>query len=633
MGTGREIIEPPIYGSMPFRVHTTKTHEHMIKYISGSLPTAFILTGSLYAQDVLEPVIVTANRIEEPLDEITASVTLLSAEELQKEGIVSLQDALNKAPGVFSTSTAGQRGQTGSLFIRGNSSSRNQIRLDGINISSSNSSPGSFLGVQGIHGNDRIEILRGSQSSLYGSESIGGVISISSQRGSGAPALSLFAETGSFDSFRSTLTTQGQIDDFSWVLSSYYEETENDLPSDRRADFQTAGFNARFDYDVSDSLTLGTTIRRSDSKLLQGIGGPNTALTDSELYTAYAELEINPVWTTKVIGGHYTQDFTSISSLGTFESDFEKQTLEWINTFEWSETHRTIAGSFFENTEFSNSFNDERKESAYGLFANHLWKPTEQLSLNAGLRWEDYEEWGDVTTWKASAGYKFTPIGLSLKASAGRAFSAPTFQQLGAFPPAFGGPAQLANPNLRPENSESFEFGASQDLGSFGTLSVTWFRNNVSDAIGSQAVSATEVQSTNLDGRSRSAGYEVLYEVDLSDQLSLSTNWTHLTDSVQAGLPNNTASANVTWSPTDSLDLGLGLTHVSEASFGDGPSFVPVASYTTARIYAQWEVNDTFTLSGRIENLFDRDYDLSNLFGTVQPGAGIGAFVGVKATF
>ena len=161
----------------------------------------------------LEPTIISALRADQPGSSVTSSVTSLDIEALQKEGIQSLRDALNEVPGVISTSTAGQNGAVSSLLIRGTTTGESLLFIDGMRANGAGNELGNLLSTSRLFNVERIEVLRGAQSAIYGGESIGGVVWMETPRGSGEPSAKFHLEAGSFNTFSTHQVYQGQTKD------------------------------------------------------------------------------------------------------------------------------------------------------------------------------------------------------------------------------------------------------------------------------------------------------------------------------------------------------------------------------------------------------------------------------------
>ncbi len=425
---------------------------------------SLILSASLsFAEEnpaTLPETTILANRGATDISKVGSSVSILDIEELQKQGILHLDDALKYVPGVISPSTAGQRGSSSNIFLRGTKTEYTHLRVDGIRVSDANIGPGNFLGGSSLMGLSRIEILRGPQSALYGGDAVGGVLGLYSKKGSGAPSGRFSAGGGSFDSFNTSLSFQGQLDKFSYALGLGYESSDNDLPNNA---YDTTSYALRLDYEVNDSLNVGLTLRGFESEFdrpvynnpafpLQG-----TDNTESTLGSLFAEYKACETWTTKLTLGFYDEKFESKDSIfGDSVTDASKLAVYWDNTFSWNDTHTTTAGVVYERTEHEAS-GISNSDNLYGIYVNHNWEVTDALTLNGGVRWEDYDSYGDETTWRLAAAYNVGETGTKLRASVGTGFRPPNFLQR------FGGAwGAQPNPDIKAEQSLGWDIGIDQ---------------------------------------------------------------------------------------------------------------------------------------------------------------------------
>lgn len=617
-----------------------------------------------FGQDFLEPsklpeTVVTANRIAENEDS-GPTVTLVDGESLAEMGLFSLQDALRDVPGVISLSTAGQRGQVGSLFIRGTQTAQAHLRVDGVRVSDRNVLSGNFLAQQVVSPLERVEILRGAQSALFGSESIGGVVSIGLERGTGEARTSVYGEAGSFNSWRGQTTSEGQAGAFSWALSLDTEGTDNDPAGNDVQEFERSGTALRLDYDLNDRVTIGTTIRYSRSELDStldsfsrdfGFLSTENGLFENEflLATLFLDAELTDWWATNIRLGLHQEQFegetVSVDTVGTRTGttdttlDSSKFSVEWQNAFTWHEHHTLVAGLLFERTDFEQAANlffpgsggfpdfvsnsiTAQSENLWAVYANYIWTPSDTTEVSLGGRWEDFESFGDQLNGRVSVRQAFGDSGFAVRSSIGSAFRAPNFQEL------FGdGGNEPGNADLKPEESIGFEIGLEQKLGRRGGVSATYFRNDIENAI----VDSFFAAPFNLEGSRESEGFEFLASVERPFDLpiALRVGWTRLFDEFQ-GLPQNVGSAQLTWRPAEGLALGAGLSYLGDRDFGGDP----LEGYLVSRLFGSWQINEKVQLTARVENLFDEDFEQSRFdFDARRPGAGFGAFAGARVEF
>ncbi len=564
----------------------------------------------------LPETVVTANRLESELDATGSSIDVIRRDDLEEKGSRSLLDALDQSPGVIATSTAGQRGQTGSLFIRGFNTNQTQLRVDGIRISDSTIQLGNFLGQSNLVGIESIDILKGPQSALYGGESIGGVVALHTGHGeAGEFKNQLFAEAGSFGTLNSRFRTQGGVDKFTYFFEGSYETTENDPASGNRQDFQLYSAATRFEYALNSQTKIGLTARMGDGRFNQKNSfGANVIDTDTQLVTAYLDAEINEFWHSTLRVGLYDERY-DFGRPSTFGSDLRKKSVEWENVLTWNDEHQTSLGASYEDTDFEQALAKSGNRGQYGLYANHQWAVLPQLTVNLGGRFESYDDFDDIFTYRGTVAYHVEKTDTIFRASYGKAYRSPSILELN------GSPTEAGNPDLDAETSYGWEIGAEQKT-DIGTLRVTYFENDIEDAI----LDPFGEPGRNLPGKSKSNGIEVGLDGKLiCEQLHYRVAYTWLENSPGGIIPQQTASADLAWHQDDQWLVGLGTSYIDARSYGGDP----LADYTLLRAYAQWQIHENLRLNLRVENLLNEDYLLFDSFGTQTVGAGTGAYAGL----
>lgn len=561
----------------------------------------------------LAPTVVTATRMLTPLPQVGSSVSVIDVPLYQERGIFDLQSALNEIPGVFSTSTAGQRGAIGSLFIRGTVTSDSQLIVDGVRLSDSTVPLGNFLGTSALDGFERIEVLRGPQSALYGGEASGGVISLETARGAGAPGGMLRLEAGSFGSYQATSSFSGVTGKLGYFLGTRYEETQNDAPAN---DFSQGAFALRLDQQVSDEMSFGLTARASDG-FYEDRGASEDHL-DSSLLTLYANARLSPVWTSNVIVGRYQESYDSDSAFGNYATDLERLSVSLDNQVDLGDSHRLAFGGFAENTDFSNTIGTAENRDRYGVHAGWEWRPTKELTSYLAGRWEDYAAYGDELTYRGTLAYQVPSSATILRTSYGRAFKTPTYLDL------FGSDFGAGNPDLAAESSRGWDVGIEQPLAKNHAVSLTWFESRVENQI--QSFPAPPV---NQAGSTRASGLEGALHGSFGDgSWNYRATYTYLQRALR-DLPEQTATALLDFRPTTKWLVGAGASFVDSRSYGGDP----LDAYFLLRVHASYQVSNNVRLHARLENALNENYQLSDFYGTRIDGRGTGVFTGVTISW
>ena len=610
-----------------FALHEGAKKSALSPFTTGSLAILSLgLASNLTAeQDLgsLPDTTVIANRTATSLDKVGSSVSILQIEDLQKQGILHLDEALKYAPGVISPSTSGQRGSSSNIFLRGTTTAYTHFRVDGIRVSDTNIQLGNFLGGNNLVGLSRIEILRGPQSALYGGDAIGGVIGLYSHKGSGEPSGRFSVQAGSFDTINTSLSLQGQLDKLSYSLGLGYETSDNDLPNNS---YNTTSYTLRLDYELSDAISLGLTLRGFDSEYNRPIYNdpafPLQAIdnTQSTLGSIFAEFKANEIWTSKLTLGIYdesykSQDTNSVNSV----ADASKVVAYWDNTLSWNDSHTTTTGIVHEHTTYD-AFSTSNYDDLYGIYLNHNWEVTNALTLNGGLRWEDYDSYGNETTWRLASAYNISDTNTKLRASVGSGFRPPNFLQ--RYGGAFG---YQPNPDIEAEQSIGWDVGVDQIFcdGQY-KVSATYFSNQITDMIEGYPLAANTTGTTDTEGVEFAASAHWL-----EDKLHATLAYTYLSESI-AGQPDHSASLLLNADITEQLNAGISVNYLDTRTFNNNE----LDAYATVDLNARYKVNDSISLTARVANLFDEDYEhynFSNLMApnSTFPGRGRGVFGGI----
>ncbi|BCX47355.1 TonB-dependent receptor [Haloferula helveola] len=562
----------------------------------------------------LDPLVVSALRTPLPASETTSAVTRLDPLELESRGILDLRDALNEVPGVIATSTAGQTGAIGSVFVRGTTTAYSQLVVDGIRLSDATAPLGNFFAGARLDDLGAIEVLRGPQAAIHGGESVGGVIWLQTARGEGDPRTRLRLEGGSFDTFDTHLSHSGAKDGVSWFAGVGYGGTHNDAADQ---DYDQSRAALRLEWEATDNLTLGMTFRSVDSRFDYPFFGANTDRIDATLATVFADARIAPGWNARFTAGHYAESYDNDSIWGNYGTDLERTVVNTDHVIEVNGCHKLLAGAYFEHTDFRNTIGTDAARDRFGGYLGWQWQPSDRFVADAVVRWEDDQSYGDEFTWRTGAAWNATGT-TRIRGGIGRAFRTPTYLDL--FGTAFG----AGNPNLGAETSIGWDLGIEQRIGEHHTVSVTWFENSIEDRIRS-----FPTPPVNLPGETPTRGLETALQGEWCDgQWRYRLAWTFLDESLQ-DQPDHTATASLDWRPVEKLLLGIGASYVDERSWGGRP----LDDYLLLRLYGSYQLTERVRLHGRIENLADTGYQLSNFGGSVVEGPGLGAFAGVTLEF
>lgn len=386
------------------------------------LATAFVVLPAIAvlvaAQSSSEPVqldelFVTATRTPVCASELGTSIEYVSGEDLARQQISSLQAALGGAPGL-PLFASGATGAATSLFMRGANSNQTLFLVDGLRLNDPNTDYGVFLGGAAVSPTDGIEIARGPQGTLYGGEAIGGVVSLRTAKGEGAPSARVAVEGGSFGTVQGSVNTQGTQGAWAYNAFLQYGQTENQRPNN---DFTGTTYAIRVNRRIDAHFAVGATLRG----FFGSYGSPGDRFTNdpdnrereqNQLGTLFAEYVISPVWSGRVTVGGQDRRFVSDNPTpgqATQTTDVlnRRAELDWQNTISPGEKHRLTAGLTAERDQTrNNGFGDiQRQDSLLAFFADDEWMPADGVFLTAGLRSDDHESFGRATTGRFTAAW------------------------------------------------------------------------------------------------------------------------------------------------------------------------------------------------------------------------------------
>jgi len=612
--------------------------------LAGLVPGPHVVLGEDEPAGTLEPTVVSAHRAEMPSSEVGSAVTFFEGADIEHRQLQAFETLLHFVPGAAYSANA-QRGSVSSLFLRGTESDHTQIVIDGIRINDANLLSNSFLGGARAHHLSSVEVLRGPQSALYGGEAIGGVITLSTPRAQGDPLLTWDASVGDFDSFHSGLSAQDARERTAWSLSVGRESTDNDRPNNA---FEQAYYAGRFDFDLTDAVRTGFTLRGAD-RALESPGSifqndpDNIDEEEFLLFTTWLEADLTPHWNSRLTYGLVEQQLTNRTPpIGNRIADYRNHTGNWHNVVTWDERFTTVWGANLEASSVEDSgFGDiAETDTQVAVYGQQTAEVLDGLTLTGGGRWEEYESFGSVWTWRTTGAYHLTHTGTTLRASYGTGFRAPSFLDLFGFDPpnlAFFNPGFVGNPNLRPETSRGWDAGFEQRL--FGTFSVaaTWFENDLRDLIVFSPDFPNPSSVINL-GAAHTQGLEVELRGDWTDRISGRLAYTYLQaedeimDTRLLRRPEHTLGFDVFSRWCDGrLTVGLGGYHLQNRLDLDAQTFSTIDGddFFVARLYGACQVTDFLEINLRVENAFDEDYEEVDGF----PGRSRGTFAGVKLTF
>jgi len=627
----------------------------MRKQVLFSTVLAILLqAGAVSAQEYdLGNIVVSAARSEIYQAETGSATTVVTGEQIRNSGKLTVEEVLKSVPGVSVVGSGGFGGSV-QVYLRGAKPGHVLVMIDGIEVNDPISVDRSFdfanLTTDNI---ERIEVVRGPQSTLYGSDAMSGVINIVTRKGTAEPEASVFSEIGARNTFREGGELRGVKGalDYSFYLSRLDSKGINKVSAGTEEDgYRNTTFSSRIGYKVFEDAELSLVTRYTDAKAEIDAAAydddPNY-ISWSRDYAMKAAFDhpLNSWWKHNLsFSWHYldrkdrnekdeAHPYDYISDW--YKGDTQKTAYQhdltlapWDTLIAGFEYEKERGSSYYYSEYYdyysfdiksSETKQDRKSVENKGYYLQNQFKFRDRLFVTPGLRVDDHQLFGAETTYKISAVYHILESGTSLKANYGTAFKAPSLYQLYS---SYGDPA------LNPDKSKSYDFGFEQKLfGNRFSFSLTRFRSDFKDMV-DYDFGASKYMNV---GRARTEGYEAGAGLRILDGLTLNANFTYTdTENKDTGLellrrPRHQVNLALDWRFMPKADLNLGMIYVGRRN----ENFVKDKAYTVFRIASSYELTRNFRLFARIENLFDKKYE--EIPGYAVPGRSF--YAGVKASF
>ncbi len=605
----------------------------------------------------VEEIVISATRTETPYREIANSVTVIGADDIENSQQPLLLDLLRSVPTLDVVQVGGPGGQT-SVFMRGANSNHTLVLIDGVEaldpISPSRAFDFAGLTPDNI---ERIEVLRGPQGTLYGSDAIAGVISIFTKRGNGKPRFTLSSEAGSFETYQNRLGIQGGVQHFNYSL--LYSRFDNiGISAAKEADgnsekdgYKSNAVSAKIGITPRENSSIDLFVRYLDSKSsvdnFGGLGGddPNNTLDREEFFIRgqARSLLLQSLWE-QTIGVSYTE-FKRGNNNDVDddhpESMFQSSSRGTVLKFDWQNnlyTHENNTLTFGIETEeekgssertgdFPSMFTEKTARTT-GLYIQDQFNAADRFYSAVGMRFDDHEKFGSHATFRFAPAL-FLTKNLKLKSVIGTGFKAPSLFQLFS---SFG------NENLDPEESTGWDIGIEQyGMNDRLTAGITYFSNDFKNLID---FDNTSFKYNNFkEAETKGVESYLIFSLPSGLRLNLSYTFTDKEDK-STGEPlirraKNKFNLSVSYRFSERATLQASLIEVGKRDdfFFDSNDFsttrLELDRYMLVNLAGSYNVTNEAQVFGRVDNLFDEEYVVATGFGSY----GIGAYGGIRLTF
>ncbi len=593
---------------------------------------------------VEKDITVTATGFAQPRNQTGQAISVIDADRLNTLQATSIADALNTLPSVSIASRGGVGGQT-SAFIRGGNSSQTLVLIDGVRINDPSSPNGAFDFGALLTGNiGRVEVLRGPNSIIWGSQAIGGVVNVQSITSTGPFAANASAEYGRYDSAQVRANISGTSGILEGSVGGAYFTTEgiSSLSSGAERDgFRNSAANGRLKVNLFENFSLdlrgyynkgrveydspfgagGNALPVSRNRQFIGYVGGNLALLDDRwnVRASYARTDIARVGTDPVV-----------FSFNNFDVKGKIDRYELHNSFDVTEAVTLIFGAEHERTFASTSFEgfpaDVARDKVSSGFAQAVIRPATGLTVTGGVRYDDYSTYGGQTTLGGNIAYTPNEGRTVFRATYGEGFRAPTLSE---------GQPPYGNTALKPETARNFDLGAEHGfLDDKARVGVTYFNRRSRDQI---SFSFVTFVSENIE-QVKSEGVEFELALQPTQTFDMRLNYSMVnarikTPGMQFGnrlalRPKDSANLSIDWQSPWKAKLGASFALIGD-SFDNQGNTVRLDGFALAGLRASLPIAGSFELYGRIENLFNTQYEIVKGYGTF----GRNAHIGVRAKF
>lgn len=600
----------------------------------------------------LPTIVISPTSVPTPEAQIASSVTVITAQDIERQQRRTVPDILANVPGVNVVQAGGPGSQT-SVFMRGTNANHVKVLIDGIDVSDPSNPARTFeFGHLLADDIERIEVLRGPQSGLYGSDAIGGVISIITKRGQGPAKVAATVEGGTFNTFNQAASLRGSKDKFDYAFNVIHFRAADTpvtppelLPPGRAAIgnfYENTTASTKLGLDVSENFRLNYVGRYTEGELrFTGdeflpptfLGVPRAIQSAQDIKQFYTRAEAVVTGFdgrfTNFFGVNYTDSLTTNqttpSSIPT-ENAGRRTKVDWRGVALLMPGQTLVTGLEHE-IESMGTTSVKADNGNSGGYAELQSEFAQRFFITSNIRHDANDRFGEATTYRIAPALLLPVTDTKLKASYGTGFKSPTLSQLFVSFPDFN---FFANPNLRPEESTGYDVGFEQPLfDNRVRFGATYFHNDITNLItsGPDPVRGGFARTNVNIGKAETSGVEAFVTVKPIEWLWFRADYTY-TDAFDATTnerllrrPRHKASFTAAWMPIEPLTLSATVLHVGEWIDGNRDFSIPrlvAPGYTVVNIAGDYRLNEYTKVFARIDNLFDERYQEPT--GFLRPG-------------
>ena len=575
----------------------------------GLIPTSPLLAETLERENALKlpQTLITGNRQVEARSDSASANSVFTRDDIDRLQPTSLTDLLSRVPGVQVARSGGRGGLPG-IYIRGTKSAQSLVLVDGQRMANATSADSNlqYLNIDQI---ERVEVLRGSRSVIYGSDAIGGVIQIFTRRGSAqAPQVRLHSAMGSYGSTLNSLGISGGDTQTRYNLSGSLENTAGinrttvSYPVDNDHDaYRNKSVSLNLSHTFTDTLEVGVSALKNTGKteLDAMFGQKGYSDFDISSVGGFVDAQINDRWNSRVEWGHSENREKTRDKLSPdlYAFNTYRDSLNWQNNLTLNDQHSLIVGAdSYEDHVRSSTVFDEDSRWNRAAFVQHRFHGA-YFSTELGVRHDQNQQFGRHNTWSASLSVPLN-VDNELLLSYSEGFRAPTFNDL--YYPQFG------NPALKPEYSKSYELQWRSQLTDSSRLETSIYRTDIRDAI---VADANFIQQ-NI-GAARITGFEsALHQEWFGWQSSLGVAMIDPRDRDTGHTLSRRARRTLSLDIDRQFDrIGVGASwQAVSSSFNDDDNKQPIGGYGLLGLRGNWIASPEVRLDLKVDNLLDKSF-------------------------
>ncbi len=592
---------------------------------------SILASSILVAQNIeLEEItVVSATKTKQSIKDVTSNISVITKEEIEEKNFTTVVDAINSVSGINFTRNGGL-GSSTSLFVRGMSSKRVLVLIDGVRYNDPtgiSGAPFSHLMMEDIQ---QIEIVKGAQSGVWGADASAGVINIITTTPEDGLHASILGEYGSFNTSKAGGLVSYKTKDYYVKISSQiinsdgfsaqspYNSNIDDYEDDAYENITT---NIKFGFNIDDSnkIDLSHTMIDATSDY-DGWNDPNgeklskTKDSFSQInYNNENSFAVTDVFAKiSIFDRNYPQGYTK-------EYDGEVQEYGVKSSIAYNENDFILIGADYKVFEHQNDLNGEYTNKAIFLSNSNVFDFYGKTIISESIRFDDYDKFDDKTTAKVGIKHFFNNLeDLIMSANLGSAYNVPTLYNL--YSPTYG------STDLTPETTISYDLTLA-----YKDLQVTYFHSDTEDMID---FNFSTWKYNNLVGNTIIKGIEVEYKTNVTEDILITSSYTYLDAKNNDGKalgrrPKDTIKLSVDYYGIEKLHIGVFGEYIGERYDSDDKEDRQTGKYTVVNLVSNYDINKNFSVYAKIDNLFDKYYQVVDGYAT----APLSAYAGIKAKF